>query len=169
MSSEEQKIFDDYYRAGREALENGQYRLSIEYLEKADSLKVSSLRSQTDVKMWLVTAYQAAGNVEEACTLCEELTRHPNADTRKKAQDLLYILKAPRLERPANWLSQIPSIENVAEGSSQYLAAKSSQKMPTQPPAIADTSKESSKQENTFIWVALVAVVLILLMTISLS
>ena len=85
MGSEEQKLFDDYYRAGREAVENGQYRLSIEYLEKADSLKASSSRSQTEVKMWLVTAYQAAGNVEEACELCQELTRYPNADTRKKA------------------------------------------------------------------------------------
>ena len=87
----------------------------------------------------------------------------------KKPQDLLYILKAPRLERPANWLSQIPSIENVAEDSSQYLAAKSSQKIPSQPQEETSPSQESLKQENVFIWVALAGVLLTLFITIWLS
>ena len=67
---------------------------------------------------------------------------------KKKPKIFSSILKAPRLERPANWLSEIPSIENVAEDSSQYLAAKSSQKISSQPQEETTPSQESLRQDN---------------------
>ena len=96
------------YRAGKEALERGQYRLSIENLEAAKELIAPNSRRGGEVQIWLVTAYQAANKIPEAIALCQELVTHPDLQTREQAQHILYIIKAPRLERPKEWMSEIP-------------------------------------------------------------
>ena len=100
--------FHQKYLAGQKALESNQYRLSIEYLEAAINLVSGNSRQGGEAKIWLVTAYQAANKIDQAIALCENLLTHPHLRTREQAQRILYIIKAPKLERPPEWMSEIP-------------------------------------------------------------
>ena len=66
MVSQQQEQFQEAYQAGRDALERGQYRLSVEQLETAKSLVTNSSFQGGETQMWLVTAYEAAGRLQEA-------------------------------------------------------------------------------------------------------
>ena len=61
--------------------------------------------------MWLVTAYQAVGRLQNASALCQTLTRHPHPDIRKQSQEVLYILQAPKLKLTEEWMIKIPDLE----------------------------------------------------------
>jgi hypothetical protein len=99
VDSDRQAQFHREYQAGREALEHGQYRRSIQHLEAANQLVATSSRLGGEVQMWLVSAYQAAGRLPEARSLCQKLTKHNHPDIRKQSKQVLYILDAPRLQR----------------------------------------------------------------------
>ena len=156
--------FQVYYEAGKLALERGNYRLSIKNLEKAiELIGVASLLGG-EAQIWLVTAYQADGQEEEAIALCEKLTAHPQFKIREKASDMLYIMKAPKLERPQEWMVEIPDLASTESTSPQYLTTK-----PTKGNKIkrnrvvseVDLSQVDTK-DNQFIGVALIVIILIL-------
>ena len=117
--------------------------------------------------MWLVTAYQASGQDEEAIALCEALGKHPDLKTRQQSRNVLYILKAPKLETRPEWLTQIPdltALENSTDSSKGR--AGGAPRTPTRPrpqrePEPIDLSKVNT-QDNGFVWVALGAIVVIL-------
>jgi tetratricopeptide (TPR) repeat protein len=160
---ENREKFHLQYRAGKDAMERGEYRLSIKYLEEARDLIALSSRLGGEAQMWLVTAYQAAGDLQDAIALCQELTTHLHPEIRKQAKDLLYIIKAPELKRPKEWMTQIPDLSRASEGNSQYLTAKSQNKIndslnntKTEP---IDLSQVNTK-DNQFIWVALIVALL---------
>ena len=162
MTTENLEKFQQKYQAGKAALERGNYRLSIENLEAAkDSIALNS-RPGGEAAIWLVTAYQAADRIDEAIALCQELTTHPNTQTREQAQRILYIIKAPKLQRPKEWMSEIPDLAGTDKGASRYVVAKK----------IAKSSLESSDEDldlppvdtsdNQFVWFALFLVVIII-------
>ncbi|NEQ28041.1 MAG: hypothetical protein F6K28_55440, partial [Microcoleus sp. SIO2G3] len=97
MNTENLQVAQTQYQAGKTAFERGDYRQSVQALEKAVSLVARNTRVGGEMQFWLVTAYQAAEQQQEAIALCEQLTRHPDLQTRQQAKRLLYILKAPRL------------------------------------------------------------------------
>lgn len=162
MVARQQEQFQEAYQAGRNALERGQYRLSVECLEKAKALAADSSIHGGEVQMWLVTAYQAAGRLQEARNLCQRLTKHPHRDIRKQSQAVLYILNAPQLKRSPDWLSQIPAVDNLSDSTTRYQQGANVAKKSEQLTATTGDLSEVNTKENSFIWVALVAVLLAL-------
>ncbi|HHP7229756.1 MAG TPA: tetratricopeptide repeat protein [Xenococcaceae cyanobacterium] len=160
MVQENQEQFHLYYQAGKNALERGKYRLSIENLEKALAIVGFGSRLGGDTQMLLMTAYQAVGEREKAIALCQELTNHPNVITRKKAQEVLYIIQAPELKRPESWMSQIPDLSQSETATPQYVNAKPATKRDrlNQEPEIDLAQVET--EDNRFLWFALMLTIL---------
>ncbi len=165
MSSQSLEIAKTRYHKGKIAFENGHYREAVEELEKASALLAPNTRLAGEVKIWLVTAYEAGGRSEEAIALCEQLKRHPHFETSKEAKRLVYILKAPKLKRPQEWMTEIPDLGTISDNESKaYFTAKTSKsavskKIPE--PELIDLSQVDTK-DNSFIWVALIAISVIL-------
>jgi tetratricopeptide (TPR) repeat protein len=164
VSTESLELAKTQYQAGKHAFERGEYRQSVAFLEKAISLANPNSQLGGEMQTWLVTAYQAAGNLAEAIALCERLTQHPDLKTRKQGNRLLYILKAPKLKTRPEWLTEIPDLGNLNDRGEKQFAAKYPTS-PTRPkpriePELIDLSQVNTK-DNRFIWVALIAVTLL--------
>lgn len=165
MSAETLEIVKAEYQAGKAAFERGQYRQSVQHLEKASALVARNSRLGGEVQIWLVTAYEAAGQTEGAIALCQQLKRHPHPETSKQAKRLLYILQAPQLKRPDEWMTKIPDLGSVADNESQIrlgsapTSSKPSQKQSLPEPV--DLSQVNTR-DNRFIWAALIAIALTL-------
>ena len=152
------------YQAGKAAFERGQYRESVQHLEKASALVVRNSRLGGEVQIWLVTAYEATGQTTEAIALCQQLSHHPNSETSKQGKRLLYILQAPQLKRPTEWLTQIPDLGTLADNDAKIrlssgTAASSTQQSPLPEPV--DLSQVNTR-DNRFTLVALIALALTL-------
>jgi hypothetical protein len=162
VTVENREKFQQQYQAGKEALERGEYHQSVRCLEAAKDLVAPTSRDGGEAGIWLVTAYQAANMLTEAIALCEELSNHPRLETRQQAKRLLYIIKAPKLSRPKEWMSEIPDLTNAASESSQYVTAKKSQKSSSEvKPAIEPLDRSSVQTEdNRFVWFALLIIIL---------
>lgn len=161
VNSETSEIVRAEYQAGIVAFERGQYRESVQHLEKASALVARNSRLGGEVQIWLVTAYEAAGQTTEAIALCEQLKRHPDLETSKQARSLQYILQAPQLNRPAQWMTQIPDLGTVPDNDNQTRlgsATTTSKRQAQQSiPEPVDLSQVNTK-DNRFIWVALIAI-----------
>lgn len=158
----DQESFQQKYQAGKQALERGQYRQSIEYLEIAKELVPANSRRGGETQVWLVTAYQAANQIEQAIALAQELITHPDLQTREQAQRILYIMKAPKLERPKEWMSEIPDLAKTDQGVSRYVAAP--KKSASQIESIElqySESKPTEIKDNGFIWFGVILITLI--------
>jgi tetratricopeptide (TPR) repeat protein len=163
VSAESLEIAKTRYQTGKIAFENGQYREAIENLEKASALLARNTRFGGEVEINLVTAYEAAGRTDDAIALCEKLKRHPHFETSKQARRMLYILKAPKLKRPSEWMTEIPDLAALADNELKIsIAAKSTkssvqQKPKPTEPEFVDLSQVNTR-DNRFIWVALIAI-----------
>ncbi len=161
MNSESLEIAKSRYQAGKVAFESGQYKQAIEQLEKASALLSPNSRLGGEVKIWLVTAYEAAGRTEEAIALCEQLKRHPHLETSKEARRLYYILKAPRLQRPKEWMTEIPDLGALSENEAKIRlsanSTKSSRSLVPPEPEFVDLSSVNTR-DNRFIWMALIVI-----------
>lgn len=166
VSSETLEIVRTEYQAGIAAFERGQYRESVQHLEKASALVNRNSRLGGEIQIWLVTAYEAAGRISEAIALCEQLKRHPDSETSKQARRLLYIMQAPQLKRPTEWLTQIPDLGAVPDNETQTrlgsrtATSKRSPQQLRQPEPIDLT--QVNTRDNRFIWVALITIGLML-------
>ncbi|QLE59472.1 tetratricopeptide repeat protein [Nostoc sp. TCL26-01] len=161
MNTESLELAKTRYQAGKIAFESGQYREAVENLETASGLLARNTRLGGEVEIWLVTAYEAAGRTEDAIALCQQLRHHPHAETSQQARRLLYILQAPRLKRPSNWMTQIPDLAALSDNEAKTrITAKprqsSERKKPTEVEFV-DLTQVNTK-DNRFIWVALIAV-----------
>ncbi len=156
MSKQNLEEFNVFYGTGKQALENGQYKVSIENLESAKALVGFGTQLGADVQMLLITAYQAIGQRQEAITLCQELTNHPNMLIREKAKSVLYIINAPELQRPAEWMSEIPELSEQETAKPLYVTTKrkNTQKKKQEEIPEIDWSKVNT-EDNQFIWFAL--------------
>lgn len=169
MVADRQEQFKTEYQTGRYAFECGQYRISVQHLEKASQLIALGTRQGGEVQIWLVTAYQAANQLLEARALCKQLITHPHPEIRKQSKRLLYIIEAPQLKRPREWMSEIPDLSKAAESNDRYLRGSGTIKKTSVPaPEPIDLSKVNTK-DNQFILIALLLVLLILGGTIWLS
>lgn len=166
MSAETLEIVKTEYQAGRAAFERGQYRQSVEHLEKACALVERNTRFGGEVQMWLVTAYEAADRRTDAIALCKQLNNHPNIETRKQSRRLLYILEAPQLRRPQEWLTQIPDMGGIGDNDAKTRLGNAAAGVKTPPrprpqPEPVDLSQVNTK-DNRFIWFALLAALITL-------
>jgi hypothetical protein len=165
MSDEQLAKTRQLYEAGRDAFERGSYRQSVESLEKANGLVNRTSRLGGEVQIWLVNAYQANGQQQEAIALCKLVSRHPDYNTAKQGKRLLYILEAPKLKSRPEWMTTIPDLGTLddAEGSSlvQKYAAnrprkrRSPQSKPTLSPEPINPGQINTK-DNGFVWLALI-------------
>ncbi len=155
------------YAYGQAAFERGSYREAVNYFEAAAKLASITTPLGGEIQTWLVNAYSAVGRQDDAIALCQVLSRHPDLETRKQAKNLLYILQAPQLQRPTNWMTEIPDLEAIATDGAQSLGRSvySARAKPTPPvkaePVPLDPSQINTK-DNGFLWVALAGVVLVL-------
>ncbi|MBE9137494.1 tetratricopeptide repeat protein [Nodosilinea sp. LEGE 07088] len=155
------------YVIGQAAFERGSYREAVERFEEAVQLAKAATPLGGEIQTWLVNAYSAVGRQQDAIALCQILTRHPDLDTRKQGKNLLYILQAPQLQRPTNWMTQIPDLDELSADGAKILgtaaysgATKSTPRAKLKEPPI-DPS-EINRKDNGFLWVALVGVALVL-------
>ncbi len=155
MNSVAKQEFEQRYRTGRYAFERGQYRLSIEKLEEACQLISLHTRLGGEARLWLVNAYQAGGQEEQAIALCQELCTHPHGETKRQAQRLLYIIKAPQLKRPKEWMTEIPDLNGTQASKPQYQRASTPRKIkPKREIELVDLSRVDTN-DNQFIWFSL--------------
>jgi tetratricopeptide (TPR) repeat protein len=161
VTTESLELARNRYQAGKAAFESGQYREAVENLEKASALLEGNSRLGGEVKIWLVTAYEAAGRTEDAIALCQQLRRHPHSETSQQARRLLYILQAPRLKRPSNWMTEIPDLAALSDNESKIRVTakprKPSERKPPAEPEFVDLSQVNT-QDNRFIWLALIVI-----------
>lgn len=168
MTSESSELARTEYQAGRAAFESGSYRQSVQHLAKASALLDRNSRLGGEVQIWLVTAYEAAGQRAEAIALCKVLTNHPHLETRKQSRRLLYILEAPKLKTRPEWLVEIPDMTAIEQSESSFRQVSAAaepkrpkSKRPQPEPEPIDLSKVNTK-DNRFVWLALIATILIL-------
>ncbi len=164
--SSDLEIVRTEYQAGTAAFERGQYRESVQHLEKACALVPRNSPLGGEVQIWLVTAYEAAGRITDARALCEQLLRYPDSETSKQARRLLYILKAPELKRPTEWLTQIPDLGTLQGNDTKTRLGSgtaTSNRLPQQrpQPEPVDLSQVNTR-DNRFIWFVLIALCLTL-------
>lgn len=163
MSSENKEKFSIEYQAGKAAYERGDYRVSVQHLEAASALTSRNSRLGGEAQIWLAIAYEAAGQQSEAIALCQQLSRHPDIETRKEGKRLLYILQAPKLKRPDEWMTKIPDLGAITEsdpkdrrgGSSASPSTRDRKdKIELEP---LDLTQVNTK-DNKFVWIALIAI-----------
>lgn len=99
----------------KQAFENGKYRQCLDYLKDGLDLGGLSLEAQGDAKLWLVMAHQALGELDQALSLCQQLTKYPSYTVQKEARRLLGILQAPQLRRPEEWVTKVPTFDGDRE------------------------------------------------------
>ncbi len=145
------------YELGKRAFEGGEYRQSVEALERATGLANPNSALGGEMQIWLVTAYQAADRLTEAIALCEQLGQHPNLKTRQQSQRLLYILQAPQLKTRPEWLTQIPDLSTLSSEGDRPKPMVSTTPKPVSAPKPIDRS-QINDQDNRFVWVALVLI-----------
>jgi hypothetical protein len=166
------------YQAGKTAFERGEYRQSVQFLERASALVEPGTRLGGEVQIWLVTAYEAAGQRTEAISLCRKVSQHPDLKTRKQGKRLLYILEAPKLKTRPEWLTEIPDLSTIADNESDLDFGRS-KFAPTKPPKRPEKKQmvvpdpvdptQVNTQDNRFIWVALAAAIALILGLVWLS
>lgn len=153
------------YQAGKIAFERGRYREAVQNLVKASALATPNSRLGGEVQIWLVTAYEAAGQPESAIALCRQLSRHPDPETRKQSRRLLYILEAPQLNLRPEWSSQIPDLSSVTDSDPRefqgHAATTARPARQAAPPKPVDLNQVNT-QDNQFLWLALLTLVLII-------
>lgn len=165
MTTEQRDLAVREYQAGKAAFERGDYRQAVTYLERSNALVAPGSRLSGEMQIWLVTAYEAAGQRSEALTLCRKACQHPDLTTRKQGRRLLYILEAPRLKTRPEWLTQIPDLGAIDENESDRdfgrskFAPTTPRKRPEKKSSIVpeeiDLSQVNTK-DNGFVWVALI-------------
>jgi tetratricopeptide (TPR) repeat protein len=155
----ENPSFQDLYQAGISAFERGQYRVSIEQLNAALDLISSGSREGGEIQIWLISAYQGLGEGEKASEICKQLITHPIYQIREQAKRLLYIIEAPRLKRPEEWMTKIPDLEKLPDSTPQFKKGSTRQKKEELPPPM----QLEQNKNNLFIWLAIFIILLMIL------
>ena len=157
------------YQSGKRAFERGEYRKSVEFLEKACASVSPGSVLGGEIQTWLVTAYEAAGQRQEAIDLCRKLTQHPNLKTRKEGKRILYILEAPKLKTRPEWLTEIPDLAALSDSDAKGYGTTTNsiptkRRSPEKPKFQVESVDLSqvNTEDNRFIWVALLAILVVL-------
>lgn len=148
------------FTVGQAAFERGDYRQAVSCLESAITKVEPRSALGGEIQLWLVTAYEASGNLEAAIDLCTKLTTHPKLETRQESKRILYILQAPALKQREDWITKIPDLKDLEENinAKGAGASKKSRPMPVKklpPPPPIDPSEINTK-DNGFILITLV-------------
>ena len=163
------EIANQFYLTGRRAFESGYYRQAIANLERAAALSVGTSPGGGEIKIWLVLAYHAQGNLEAALSLCRKLTHHPHIPTRQQGRRLRAILEAPELAKRPEWFSKIPDLSEIdtSEGEAKKGASGTYKPRPIRPIQEPEIDPATiNRRDNQFIWVAIAIVLGLLIYTV---
>ncbi|MEL7349926.1 MAG: tetratricopeptide repeat protein [Cyanobacteria bacterium P01_A01_bin.116] len=147
---------------GQATFERGRYKRAIAHFQTAIAFANPIGALGGEIQMWLVNAYIAAGDNEEGLALCRKLIRHPDLDTKQQSKRLLYILEAPELEMNPEWVTKIPDLTDLEDGQGKkaYQKPKKPRRRKPKPePEPLDLSQVNT-EDNQFIWVGLVGILL---------
>lgn len=153
----------DALAKGQAVFERGRYKKAIALFQTALSLANPIGALGGEIQMWLVNAYVAAGDDEAGLALCRKLIRHPDLDTKQQSKRLLYILEAPELEMNPDWVTKIPDLNDLDDerGRAYIQKTKKPRRKKKPEPEPLDLS-EVETDDNQFVWIALIAVILTL-------
>ena len=107
---EEHEILFD---KGIALMRKGEYKLAVTAFTQATAAAPGGLTARRggQYAIYLAEALQAAGRKKEAVGLLRRCESHPDADVRKIADNVLYIMQAPELKIDSDFFVTIPSIE----------------------------------------------------------
>jgi hypothetical protein len=149
----------------KQAFENGKYRQCLDYLNGGLDLGGLSLEAKGDAKLWLVMTHQALGELDQALSLCQQLTKYPSYTVQKEARRLLGILQAPQLRRPEEWVTKVPTFDGDREPKKIYGAAGQrgarSKRQPDNPYSNPQEIPEDAVLDNSFVTIAIAATLLL--------
>ncbi|HGY5539220.1 MAG TPA: hypothetical protein ACN46Y_02780 [Prochlorococcus sp.] len=96
--------------AAEAAISRGDYGQSLALLEALTKSHPLTDAEGAKIRMLMVTAWMGQGNEQKALTTCRILTRCKDPELRQNAKQLLIVLEAPSLQRPANWSIHLPNL-----------------------------------------------------------
>lgn len=140
---------------GKEAFLQGEYRISRDNFLEAIANVPQATQQGGELRLWLANAYQANNQIEEAKDLCRELATHPFPITAEKARRQLYILEAPKLERPKEWMTEIPSMDNLDAAKSLYVEGRPKEEKKELSIDDFEDLSAIETDDNKFLWLAL--------------
>ena len=158
------------FQLGQRYFESGRYREAIQSLNQACALVETKSKAAGEMRIWLVSAHDAAGQRQEALTLCQQLTHSPFIDVRRQAKRLLAILEAPKLSIHEDWVTKIPALEEVNEPGQTYGASRAAPTRKTTPqkPAIEDHEVDLSQVTTSDRGLVVMGGILVLLLGLGL-
>lgn len=126
----------DPMAAARACLDRGEYGQVRRLLEPLlESIPATSAEG-AELRLLLATALMGQGSTAEAADRCRELRRCADPTLRAQARDLLTVLEAPALQRPAAWSLTLPDLSGTPaiEGKPVSLRRRRTQGPPPPPP-----------------------------------
>lgn len=117
------------------ALERGDYGQCLTWLKPLAELHPLPAAEGANIRMMMVTAWMGQGEERKALATCRLIARCNDPDLRQSAKQLLTVLEAPSLERPANWSIKLPPLDlEPMTGSGKAISRHHQRKKPNVPP-----------------------------------
>ncbi len=157
----------DFLAAGQAAFEAGEYRTAIALLQRGEKLMLLAggkpKSRDGEIKIWLVMAFEAAGDSEKALELCRAVSKFPHADTREQGKRLLYVLEAPKLATKSDWITKIPDLSQIESSDDRAWTPAPTNLAPPRPPRPVkqegyvipeptDVTKVNMGDERSIVW-----------------
>ena len=121
-------------KEAEQALERGDYGQCLRLLEPLAEAHPITEPKGASVRMVMVTAWMGQGDEQKAIATCRLLTRCKDVDLRNRARQLLSVLEAPSLDRPARWSMQLPTLEMAPKLGKRPRSSRRSRKPKPPPP-----------------------------------
>ena len=116
------------------ALARGDYGQSLALLEPLAASHPLPHAEGARIRMLMVTAWMGQGDERKALATCRLLTRCKDLELRQNAKQLLIVLEAPSLQRPANWSIRLPNLNMTATTAARPGSARRPSLRPAPPP-----------------------------------
>lgn len=150
--------------AAEAALERGDYGQCLQLLEPLVADCPITDPAGAHVRMLMVTAWMGQGQEEKALSTCRLLTRCRDTEVRNRARQLLTVLEAPSLERPASWSMRLPNLAMDPQmGAPPQPTRRRRRQPPPAPPAPPTGPTQAAKPGFALVvLIALIALTLLL-------
>ena len=130
-----QAMAEDPLFPARLAIERGEYGICLRLLEPLAASHPARTGLGGQLRLLMITALQGQGNTAAAITCCRSLQTCEDQEIRSQAKELLPILEAPPLQRPANWSLTLPVLDGASglEGTAKTTATRMRRPPPPSP------------------------------------
>ncbi|KZR86902.1 hypothetical protein MITS9509_00845 [Synechococcus sp. MIT S9509] len=148
--------------AAERALERGDYGLCLRLLEPLADANPITEPEGAAIRMVMVTAWMGQGEERKAISTCRLLTRCKDPDLRNRARQLLSVLEAPSLERPARWSMQLPTLDMAPRVGKGTLTSRRRRGPPPPPPPPTGPTQAPSAGFAVLVLAVLIGLTLLL-------